>query len=342
MNSRFFVLAHDMLCIATPDGTYLHVNPAWTRVLGWPSGQLEGRSYRDFVHPDDLSDTEVLLDDLESGQHRECFRARLRAADGSYRVIDFRTAFDASATEVLAAGRDVTEEVAMQRRLVAREQKLTDVVAYQSQEREELVGRLAGELHDSAVQHNVAALMFLDAAAGGSARTEDAAEQVRLSLVALRRIMEGLDAVDDGSHDLEGGSCAIAREVAAQFDADIRCEVHGARELPEAARRTVYRVVREGLVNACKHAGAGPIRVAIVADSDDIRVDVHDPGSTTGSTDTVDDVIGLGRGLLLLDARIRSHGGELSLDTSPDGSTLRARIPLGTHDDPGTAAEGRA
>ncbi|HEY5087816.1 MAG TPA: PAS domain-containing protein [Gemmatimonadaceae bacterium] len=50
---RFFDLSLDLLCIVDADGILGHVNPAFTRTLGWTASELASRSYLDFVHPDD-------------------------------------------------------------------------------------------------------------------------------------------------------------------------------------------------------------------------------------------------------------------------------------------------
>src|SRR5512138_1251482 len=85
---RFFSLAIDLLCIADVDGRFLRLNSAWARVLGWPVEALQGQSFLDFVHPDDLMATHAALAELAAGKPVINFTNRYRAHNGTYRSIE--------------------------------------------------------------------------------------------------------------------------------------------------------------------------------------------------------------------------------------------------------------
>ena len=53
----FFERSAEMLCIAGADGCFRRVNPAFQRILGWTAEELTGRSFSDFIHPNDIEPT---------------------------------------------------------------------------------------------------------------------------------------------------------------------------------------------------------------------------------------------------------------------------------------------
>ncbi len=51
----------------TPDGRWLRVNNAMSRILGWPADELVSKSFPDITHPDDLEVELGLLEQLRDG-----------------------------------------------------------------------------------------------------------------------------------------------------------------------------------------------------------------------------------------------------------------------------------
>ena len=115
---RFFTLSLDLLCVASLDGQFLRVNPAWTRVLGYTEATLTSAPFIDFVHPDDRTATIDALSTLAGGEHVIDFENRYRASDGSYRWLQWTASPMPDQNAVYAAARDVTDrklgEVALQ------------------------------------------------------------------------------------------------------------------------------------------------------------------------------------------------------------------------------------
>jgi PAS domain S-box-containing protein len=52
----------------TPDGRWLRVNNAMSRILGWPADELVSKSFPDITHPDDLEIELVYLEQLHDGK----------------------------------------------------------------------------------------------------------------------------------------------------------------------------------------------------------------------------------------------------------------------------------
>jgi len=125
---HFFTLSRDLFCIATTDGRFLRVNPAWTALLGHSEQELVNSPYMDFIHPDDLNATRAAAARLAAGETIVSFENRYRASDGSYRWLVWTAAARPEERLVFAAARDVTESKARQEELqcYARELELAE------------------------------------------------------------------------------------------------------------------------------------------------------------------------------------------------------------------------
>jgi PAS domain S-box-containing protein len=105
----FFTLSLDLLCVASLDGHFLRLNPAWKHVLGFSEEALRASPYLDFVHPDDRADTLEVMSTLTSGVQVIQFENRYRAHDGSYRWLEWSATPFIDQGVIYAAARDVTE-----------------------------------------------------------------------------------------------------------------------------------------------------------------------------------------------------------------------------------------
>lgn len=87
---RFLEVSNGLFVIGTLDGEVRWVNAAWERLLGIPRDAMLGYGYLDFIHPDDRRRTEEIVADREAEQREiRGFKNRYRAADGSYKVLDW-------------------------------------------------------------------------------------------------------------------------------------------------------------------------------------------------------------------------------------------------------------
>ncbi len=105
----FFNLSQDMLCVASLDGAFLRLNPAWQRVLGYEDAELLATPFLDFVHPDDRAGTIEAMSALTSGAQVINFENRYRARDGSYLWLEWCSTPFIDQGVIYAAARDVTE-----------------------------------------------------------------------------------------------------------------------------------------------------------------------------------------------------------------------------------------
>ena len=109
---RFFRLSLDLFCVASFEGYFVRVNPAWQTVLGHSDEELRSTPFKEFVHPDDRAPTAEALSALSTGAQLIDFENRYRAKDGSYKWIQWFAAPFLKQGIVYAVGRDITDRKA--------------------------------------------------------------------------------------------------------------------------------------------------------------------------------------------------------------------------------------
>ncbi|MFA5928506.1 MAG: PAS domain S-box protein [Candidatus Margulisiibacteriota bacterium] len=83
---RLIENSHDVIYTITADGNFTFISPSWTAMLGHQLSQVEGQSFQQFVHPDDLYLCQAWLKKvIETGERQEGFEYRVKHADGSWR-----------------------------------------------------------------------------------------------------------------------------------------------------------------------------------------------------------------------------------------------------------------
>ncbi len=109
--SRYHEVAIDLLVTADLGGRFMRVNPAWERLLGHTSGTLCSRPFVEFVHPEDreatIAETAALV---EGSRDTASFRNRYRAADGTYRWLEWSAKASLPEGVIYAAAREVTAQ----------------------------------------------------------------------------------------------------------------------------------------------------------------------------------------------------------------------------------------
>jgi PAS domain S-box-containing protein len=127
---RFFDLSMDLLCIAGTDGCFKRLNPAWERALGFSREELCSKPFIEFIHPDDRSRTQDVMEKLSRGEPAINFENRYRCRDGSYRWLTWNTpAPEQDPPMFYAAARDITERKRIEEELRESEERyrlLTD------------------------------------------------------------------------------------------------------------------------------------------------------------------------------------------------------------------------
>lgn len=64
----FFQACPDILCIIDRTGLLSQTNDAWERLLGWTEQDLTNHSWTEFVHAEDVTETERIVASLKKSQ----------------------------------------------------------------------------------------------------------------------------------------------------------------------------------------------------------------------------------------------------------------------------------
>ncbi len=123
---RFFTLSLDMLCIASADGYFKRLSPAFTVTLGWSIDEMLARPFLEFVHPDDRAATMAEVErQVVAGEPVLQFENRYRHKDGSWRVLSWKSAPQPDGL-MYATARDVTERKRAEMDIIALNRELTE------------------------------------------------------------------------------------------------------------------------------------------------------------------------------------------------------------------------
>lgn len=204
--------------------------------------------------------------------------------------------------------------------------------------------RIAGEIHDTIAQDLTSVVMHLEAALGrfGPAphpaidHIEQGIGAARTGIAEARRIVYALLPQILESQGLTGALRLTVEKWRRSAGVGASFRLIGEEpSLPRQAEVVLLRAVQEALTNVRKHASARNVVVTMTNLSDDLALDIHDDGVGFDSDrlSTVDMNVtngyGMGLGLETLGERIRSLGGVLTIESSPDsGCTVSISLPL--------------
>ena len=106
---KLMELSEDLFAIASLDGHFVNLNPAWESTLGYSLEYLTRTPFLELVHPDDREATVGELDTLAEGNRTHQFANRFRHADGRWVWLRWNAVPDPEEALVYAVARDVTE-----------------------------------------------------------------------------------------------------------------------------------------------------------------------------------------------------------------------------------------
>jgi PAS domain S-box-containing protein len=183
--SHYYDASLDLLGTVDLNGRFTRVNRAWEQTLGHSRETMCSRPFIEFIHPEDREATSAESAALASGSRDTTgFRNRYRAADGSYRWLEWHSSASDSDGMRYSVGRDITVQHEAEQQFANNAQWLETEVAERTRElddsRAETLRQLAlaAEFHDDDTFQHTKRVAVTATAIG--ARLGLDAEQVRL------------------------------------------------------------------------------------------------------------------------------------------------------------------
>lgn len=186
---RFFTMSPELLCIASLDGYFKRVNPAFTEVLGFAEGELLAHPFMDMVHPEDRSATQDSMQSLSEGTPILAFENRYRSKDGSWRWLEWKATSVPEEGLIYAAARDVTERKKSEVTLLLMHEELEGRVQQRTRELEQA---------NNAFSIEIAERESAEAEARKRARQQEAVAELgrrALTDIDMQTLMQGATAL---------------------------------------------------------------------------------------------------------------------------------------------------
>ena len=186
--------------------------------------------------------------------------------------------------------------------------------------------RVVRDLHDGAQQRLVHAVITLKLALR-ALKEGDAGEAEPLVSEALGHAEQATVEVRELAHGIlpsvlaSGGLQAGIESLVSRVSVPVEVSVPPTRYSP-AIEATAYFIIAEALTNVVKHSGATRAQVRAIDDGRVLRIEVRDDGAGGAH-------MNVGSGLVGLDDRVSTFGGDLHVESPPGGGTLlAATLPL--------------
>lgn len=315
------------VCSLDLGGRVVFSNLPGAEMLGYEVEELVGRPFHEVVHHTKADGTPypgeecVIQAMLGDGEARHVADEVFWCKDGAALPVEYTstpTLEDGEVTGAVVTFRDATERKRT-------EETLTEI-------REAERRRIARDLHDVALQDLVGVLQSIRAS---GLELEEAGTGLNLE-PETRALQTAIKGLRDAIHDLRSErrqdfveSVEALVELNRQLVPEQRIELSIAandpclKEMPEAARTELVRVIREALANARRHARARKVRVAVGAGDGQVWAEVSDDGRGFDP-----DTVRRGVGLSGTRDRVLALGGEVEVDSEVGtGTRITARLP---------------
>lgn len=298
-------------------GEFIHLNPAFLAGLGYPAGQLIGRTpwQSGLMDKAEIDRSKRRFQQLLHHGSNPAVEVRLRAATGEWRDVELRSVAthlpDGNTDRIIITGTDVTQRNHLQREV------LNIVEGEQA--------RLGHDLHDGVGQTMSGIISLLNALENDLSGTAQAdahriRELLQESVSEVRRMSHGLSPTSVKYRGLRGGLELLAETARLNYRTPCTCEIDRSIEINDTEIEThLYRICQEAINNALHHGKPSHLFITLDRKNDDLILQIRNDGASVKNS-TQEKKPGIG--LRIMEYRANLIGASLVAGPSADGGFL--------------------
>jgi len=121
--NKFFEQSINLLIIGDFQGKIIEINNAVKRMFGYKVENMIGKSFLEYLHPEDIDKTREVLQKLVKGEVIHYFESRYRHFDQSYRTLAWSANSEIKNQLIFISAQDITE-VKLQNKILLEQSKL--------------------------------------------------------------------------------------------------------------------------------------------------------------------------------------------------------------------------
>jgi PAS domain S-box-containing protein len=126
----FFEINDDLFVISKIGGTFVKINHAWEKILGYSREELLSMPFLSFIHPDDVESTAKEFEEIIKGKITASFTNRYISSSGEYRWLNWTSKYNTKEKLIYAVARDITEKREMDILMEESEEKYRLLIEY--------------------------------------------------------------------------------------------------------------------------------------------------------------------------------------------------------------------
>ena len=312
--------SHDIIYSLTANGIFTYVSPVWTELLGHPVNEVIGKSFQNFVHPDDVPACFVWLQNvIQSGKRQEGIEYRVQHLDGRWflhtsSAVPFKDETN-SITGYYGIATDITERRRALEEKIAMEQKLL-LAMHTEKARESERESISRDLHDDLGQSLTAIKIHLGFLLSKVSDTESVTKinkitsMVSDSITSVRRITARLRPEILDELGLEASLQWYSKEFAERNGIEVNLTTLPCLDIPADSSLAIFRIIQESLTNISRHAKATRVYISLSKTNESINIRISDNGIGIGKDDIESKT---SFGILSMKERARSLGGSFNI-----------------------------